>query len=487
MNDTAELLKLLEALEEKKRTRLIDTLFPDNGPYRRELYDKHMEFFTAGKKFRERCMLSGNRTGKTFSAGLFEVVLHATGQYPEWWPGRRFDHPVDIWVAGKSSKTTRDVLQLYLLGKEGCHGTGLIAKELLLGTTAKHGISGAVEDIYVRHISGGQSSIGLKSYEQGVGSFMGTAKHVILLDEEPPLNIYSECLTRTMIVEGSSLNQKTTGMMLATFTPLEGLSEVVMRFLPDGQLPKECEERFVIQLTWDDVPHLSDEIKKEMLKSIPPHERDARSKGRPQLGSGAIYGFVEEDVVCDPFEIPRHWPRCFGLDVGWNRTAAIWGAWDRESDTLYLYSEHYLGRELPVVHADAIKARGIWIPGLIDPSSAFGSSRDGQQIITDYKKIGLRLYPANNAVESGIEVVRTRFASGQLKVFKTLRNFLGEFRIYRRDQNGKVVKERDHLMDATRYLCMDFKRYAITESQAMRDLEEDEFSTIVGRSKVSGY
>lgn len=485
-SDKEELLQLLEELERRKKTRRIDMMYPEKGRLQRELYAKHMQFFAAGKEYRERCMLAANRVGKSYGAGGYEVALHLTGQYPTWWNGRRFNHAVDWWAAGESSKTARDTIQKILLGEHNHHGTGLIPADCIVRTTPKPGIADGIEDIYVKHVSGGISHIGLKSYEQGAGSFMGTAKHGIWLDEEPPLDIYSECLLRTMIVDGEGMYDKTSGMMLSTFTPLNGLSEVVMHFLPDGKLPDGESERFVIQVTWDEVPHLTKEMKESLWASLPPHERDARSKGRPQLGSGAIYPFSEEDVVIEPIKIPTYWPRVYGMDVGWNRTAVVWGAWDRETDCLYLYSEHYLGKELVPVHVNAIQSRGRWIPGVIDPASNYGSTKDGEQLLSDYREGGLILYPANNSVEAGIERVRLRLATGRLKVFTTLRNWLAEFRVYRRDKNGKIVKKDDHAMDATRYLEMSGLQYAITEPRYDDDydsLQREES----GKSRVGGY
>jgi hypothetical protein len=92
--------------------------------------------------------------------------------------------------------------------------------------------------------------------------------------------------------------------------------------------------RFLVTATWDDVPHLTQEAKDELWSSIPPFQRDARSKGIPTLGAGAIYPISQEDLEVADFPIPDHWPRAFGLDVGWNRTAAIHGALDRETDIL---------------------------------------------------------------------------------------------------------------------------------------------------------
>lgn len=222
--------------------------------------------------------------------------------------------------------------------------------------------------------------------------------------------------------------------------------------------------RFCVQAEWDDVPHLTKEQKDRLWASIPPYQRDARSKGIPALGSGAIYPVPESDIVCEPFEVPKHWPRCYALDVGWNRTASLWGAWDRnENDIVYLTSEYYRGQAEPSIHAAAIKARGIWVPGVIDPASRGRSQNDGTQLLADYVALGLDLEPARNAVEAGIYAVWERLSTGRLKVFKTLQNWLAEYRIYRRDDKGRIVKQNDHLMDDTRYLILSGLDRAITE------------------------
>jgi hypothetical protein len=156
----------------------------------------------------------------------------------------------------------------------------------------------------------------------------------------------------------------------------------------------------------------------------------------------------------DDFPLPDHWPRAYGLDVGWNKTAAVWGALDREADILYLYSTHYRGQAEPSVHAEGIRARGDWIEGAIDPASRGRSQRDGEQLLQDYTDLGLHLTPADNSVEAGILRVWERMSTGRLKVFRSLGDWLAEYRIYRRDDKGRVVKKNDHLMDATRYLEM---------------------------------
>jgi phage terminase large subunit-like protein len=311
-----------------------------------------------------------------------------------------------------------------------------------------------IEVLYVKHVSGNTSYCVFKSYDQRRESFQGTEQDVIWLDEEPPLDIYTECLLRTMT---------NNGMLMLTFTPLLGMSEVVLSFLPGGRLIENLKSpepslnnvkpsKFVVMATWDDAPHLSAEAKEELWKSIPPFQRDARSKGIPQLGSGAIYPVPESDLLIPPFQIPPYWPQGYGMDVGWNFTAAVWGALDRECDTLYLTHGYKRSHAEPSVHTHAIKSPGAWMPGFIDPASRGRAQKDGSQLLSDYRQLGLNLTLADNGVESGLYSVWNRMSTGRLKVFNTMTGWLEEFRLYRRDEKGRIVKENDHYMDATRYL-----------------------------------
>lgn len=209
--------------------------------------------------------------------------------------------------------------------------------------------------------------------------------------------------------------------------------------------------RFVVGATWADAPHLSATDQEDLLKSIPPYQRDARAKGIPQLGAGAIYPFTEEDIAVAPFDIPATWPHGFGMDVGWNRTAGLWLAKDPKSGTKYAYSEYYKGEEKPIVHSEGFKARGGWIPGRIDPAARQRSQKDGERLIETYRALGLKLDPAINTVESGILDIWTDLSTGKIKIFKTLRQFFGEIRMYQRDEKGHIKKTRDHLMDCLRY------------------------------------
>lgn len=219
-------------------------------------------------------------------------------------------------------------------------------------------------------------------------------------------------------------------------------------------MPAVSESKYLVTAGWDDVPHLDEKTKRDVLAGTPRYLRDARSRGLPSLGAGAIYPFAVEDVTCAPFPIPAYWPRAYGLDVGWNRTAAVWAAWDLTNDICFLYTEHYMGEERPTTHATAIHARGKWIPGFIDPASRGRAQTDGAQLLVNYRALGLKLVEADNAVEAGIWAMEERFGTGRLKIFTTCQNVIAEYRLYRRDENGKIVKKFDHAMDAARYVVL---------------------------------
>ena len=245
-----ELLALLEEQRRRSGQRAFYSLFPAdgavwNGPsnivfkegeriYPRANYPRHLEHFAAGSTYRERCFMAANRVGKTVAGG-FEAACHLTGQYPDWWEGKRFDRPVKGWAAGKTNETTRDIVQAKLCGpvafagqRKVLSGTGILPGDLLDAPAWKSGVPDLVDTVRVRHISGDWSVLGFKSYQQGRGSFEGTEQDFIWLDEEPPADVYGECLIRTAT---------TGGVIIITFTPLDGLSDVVLQFLPADQRP----------------------------------------------------------------------------------------------------------------------------------------------------------------------------------------------------------------------------------------------------------
>jgi phage terminase large subunit-like protein len=223
----AEVRRSIERDEERRR---FFALYPEAGQLSRHNYPKHLEFFSLGREHQERAFIAGNRVGKTTAAG-YELVAHATGLYPEWWPGFRFSASVEAWACGTDAKSVRDTIQDKLLGKPAQWGTGLIPGDLIIGKPTPGGVPESVDTVRVRHCTGGVSEITFKNYEQDRESYQGATKKVVWFDEEPPMYLYTEGLTRTM----STVPGEPNGRVLCTFTPLLGLSEVVLAFLPGGK------------------------------------------------------------------------------------------------------------------------------------------------------------------------------------------------------------------------------------------------------------
>lgn len=213
----SELVSLLEERKRRKdRRRLIE--------YRP--YAKQREFHARGSVDRERLLMAGNQLGKTF-CGAAEAAIHLTGQYPDWWTGRRFDRPVRAWGGSKTGEVTRDGVQRYLIGEpkdQAQWGTGMIPAESLMDWSRRQGVADSLDSAIVKHVSGGVSTIGFKSYDQGRQKWQSETLDFVWFDEEPPMDIYMEGLTRT---------NATGGMTFITFTPLLGMSDVVSMFLGD--------------------------------------------------------------------------------------------------------------------------------------------------------------------------------------------------------------------------------------------------------------
>jgi phage terminase large subunit-like protein len=279
----------------------------------------------------------------------------------------------------------------------------------------------------------------------------------VWLDEEPPKEVYDECLMRTMATTPGARS----GSMVITFTPIEGDTEIVRTFLEnDGADP----DKYFVQITWADAPHISAAEIEKMSRKYLPSQLRARSLGEPALGEGAIYPIDIEELLVNDQLIPKHWKRCWGLDVG--KTAVVWGAVNPDSDVLYLYREYYSEEYNVLLHATQIKGisgADAWIPGVADPAAGGSSQIDGQKIIDIYRGHGVDVIEAGHRlVESGISLVWERMVTGRLKVFRSLTHWQGEFSRYHRRKKetelglqSKIVKKFDHAMDATRYLVTD--------------------------------
>lgn len=425
-----------------------------------EPYAKQGEFHRNGATYRERLFMAGNQLGKTV-AGAAEVSMHLTGRYPDWWDGKRFDRPT-TWLAGSESyELTRDGVQRLLVGppdKEEEWGTGYIPADAIVGRTRRMGVSNALDSVTVRHVAGGASSLLFKAYEQGRGKWQANTVDGVWFDEEPPEDVYIEGITRT---------NATRGIILVTFTPLLGMSNVVARYLME-----ESGDRIVTTMTIDDAEHYTPEERAKIIASYPPHEREARTKGIPSLGSGLIFPVVEEDIVVEPFALPAIWPQINGLDFGYDHPfGAASLAWDRDADIVYVTKDYRQRESTPIIHAAAVKPWGEWIPCAWPHDGLQHDKGSGEQLAAQYRAQGLNMLPekaeweeGGNGVEAGIAEMLDRMLTGRWKVFKTCTKWLEERRLYHR-KDGKIVKERDDVISASRYALM-MLRFAEVEKKA---------------------
>ena len=468
-NETlAQAIKIAKELERRKATNRIDDYSP---------YDYQKKFHNTLAQ--QRLLMAGNRVGKSF-CGAMEVAYHATGKYPSWWAGKRFNRPVRCWAGGVSNETTRDVCQKELVGQPDdptAKGTGSIPLDDIGTTVRKAGVPNAINSVVIKHKTGGYSRVGFKAYEMGKEKWMGESVDVIWLDEEPPQGIYSQALTRTA---------DKGGIVFMTFTPEQGMTETVAQFvnnIKDGQA--------LIQATWDDAPHMTGEIRKQILEALPPHERKMREKGIPVLGSGLVFPLPEEDLLCDPIDIPDHWPRLCGIDFGWDHpTAVTWIAWDRDSDVVYVYDSYSLRQETVPVHSSAINARGKWIPVIWPMDGRQADKGSGKNLTEQYRKEsvnmlrehfsnppsqGMKEGTGGNSVEAGIQQMLTRFQTKRLKIFKNQGKLLEELRMYHR-KDGKIVPIHDDVISALRYCVMSLRKARVKNYQPLQVRSDSEFN-----------
>jgi phage terminase large subunit-like protein len=458
-----EILATLEAAASLKTYRKINFFAP---------YAKQVEFFDLGASKRERLLMAGNQVGKT-EAGAFETACHLTGEYPEWWMGKRFTHPTKGWAAGESSTVVRDVQQKKLCGEPGVAdslGTGLIPKDAFVDAPSlARGVTDAYDTIQVKHKTNGKvdgtSILRFKSYEQGRTKFQADTIDFGWPDEEPDESIYSEFLTRLA----------SDGMMFMTFTPLKGMSNVVARFLNEPS-----PDRSITIMTIDDALHFSAEERAKRVAGYPAHEREARAKGIPMLGSGRIFQISDEAIMEAPLSyIPAHWVLLWGIDFGIGHPfAAVLIAWDKDNDVIHVLHTIRVKDQLPLQHSVPMKARGAAVPVAWPQDGTQRKGEAGESMATLYKKQGLHMLPGpamwpegGNSTEAGIMEMQDRMTTGRLKVAAHLSDWFEEFRLYHR-KDGLIVKERDDIMSATRIAIM-AKRFARAVPLGSKDIRRE--------------
>lgn len=441
----------LKAAAERKKFRRFEFFQP---------YPKQQEFFEQGRTFRERLLSAGNQNGKS-EAGGFECSVHLTGLYPAWWRGRTWDRPVRAWADGETGLVVRDVSQKKLCGPPGVEadlGTGFIPREAIVDKSLARGVTDAYDTIQVKHFRtdgtpDGVSTLTFKSYEQGRTKHQGEPVDFIWCDEEPPMDVYSEILTRTTA---------TGGMVYLTFTPLKGMSDVAMRFFTNND-----GTRGLVKMTIYDALHIPEAERENIIRSWPLHERDARAKGIPMLGSGRIFPYPDEAIAEPALEhIPAYWGKLWGCDFGIDHPfAAALILWDRDNDVIHVHHTVRMTDALPIMHATPMKHVAGNVP-VAWPQD--GTQRDKgslEPISKQYRKAGLLMLPQHAtwpdgsvSTEAAIMEMQERIVTGRFKVANHLTQFFEEFALYHR-KDGVIVKLHDDILAATQKALM-MKRFA---------------------------
>lgn len=219
--------------------------------------------------------------------------------------------------------------------------------------------------------------------------------------------------------------------------------------------------RHVTTMTIYDVDHYTPEQREQIIASYPAHEREARAKGIPTLGSGLIFPIEEEKIIVEPFRVPEYWKQIGGIDFGWDHpTGAAKLVYDADNDIVYVAADYREKELTPILHAAALKPWGAHLPWAWPHDGLQHDKGSGEQLAENYRSNGMKMLDrhatwedGSNGVEAGVQAMLERMQTGRWKVFSTCQAWLAERRLYHR-KDGKIVKVMDDVISASRYAYM---------------------------------
>lgn len=467
-----ELIALLEAEDKFQRNKMYETIF-------KSFYDWQDDFVTATAKYHECCLCAANQIGKTYTGTTIDAI-HLLGDYPEEWKGHKFTFAPVCWGLGFSMEKTRDLLQTALFGKytNGEFEGGLVPSNRIVSWESATGTPNAMRTVRVKHVSGELSVIQFWSYSQGQHAIMGDVVDWFHIDEEPrDQTIRPQVLTRT--ING---DRGDGGRGIYTFTPENGRTDLVIQFMDTPS-----KNQFFMRKGWDDAPHMTEEKKTRLLAQYPAHQREMRTKGLPMLGHGRIYDIAEEDITCDPFDIPSHFKVIGGMDFGYDHPQAqVKLAWDLDNDIIYVTNAWKKDKCSANDAFGAVKSWQKDVP-VAWPHDGLMHEKgrdDAKQQKDHYEDAGFNMLSSratwdgtSNSVEQGIYEIRERMLTGKFKIFRGCRMAIDELLQYHRDDKGKIVKVFDDILDAIRYAYM-MKRYAVAIGEIGQAEKQINFASI---------
>ncbi len=433
------------------------------------IHKKQVEFHKCKK--RNKWVFGGNRSGKT-ECGAVEVVYLARGIHP-------YIENIDGvtgWCVSLTKQVQRDVSQnkiLHYLKKEWI-------KEIVMcsgkSDSPEYGI---IDFIVIENIFGGESKIGFRSCDQGREKFQGVSLDFVWFDEEPPYDIYQECLMRV-------LDRK--GRIFGTMTPLKGLTwvynEIYLNENNNDEVAYFCME-------WSDNPYLSKDEIAQMSQNLSETELDSRRYGKFMDYGGLVYPeFDENENVIEPFNVPEDWQETFSIDPGLNNPLSC-HFYARDYDgNVYVIAEHFEAKKDVEYHAKAIKklAKTLnWhyghngmLCGLIDSAGAQRTLSSLKSVVDLFYEQGILLNPkVDKDMFSGISKVKSYIKNAEGKrrlfIFKNCVNLIREIKSYFWSEGDNPIKRDDHALDELRYYIMSInsdKKAKSTKSIVMRDKQK---------------
>ncbi|MBQ7373333.1 MAG: terminase family protein [Clostridia bacterium] len=437
-----ECLEKLALIEREIKRRKESPLFKYNTG--EIIHQKQVAFHKCQK--RNRWVFGGNRSGKT-ECGAVESIYMARGNHPY----RQNRKDVFGWVVSLSREVQRDVAQskiLKYLPKEWI-------VEIIMSSGRKDSPeSGIIDQIKIKNVFGGISTIGFKSCDQGREKFQGSSLDFVWFDEEPPEDVYRECKMRVIDKRGD---------IFGTMTPLKGLTFVYDEIYLNRANSKDVWYEF---MEWSDNPYLAKDEIEGLTQTLSEKELDARRFGRFSDESGLVYSeFDENRHVIEPFSFPFDWQNCISIDPGLNNPLAChWYCVDYD-DVVYVVAEHFTAKKDVAWHSQRIK----------DISEQIGWRKDGkgrltaiidsaanQKTLASVKSVtelfyehGILANPnVNKDLFSGIARVKEYFKNDKIFIFKTCVNLIRELKTYRWGKGDLPIKRDDHCVDELRYFIM---------------------------------
>jgi phage terminase large subunit-like protein len=457
--DPAKLIRLarqtLSSAERRQKYQRLDFLGTDYW------YRTQLKFFAAGSTgVHQRLIYGGNQTGKTLCCAA-EVAWHVSGTYPPWWTGKRFNKPIRCWVVGESVTLVRDTLQKQLCGGQE-FGTGLVPLEPM-GCKKPIMVSGglqAIDTFFVRHETDGKvdgiSTVTFKSFEQRRERLQSESVDLIWVDERPDELVYSELLARTSATDGH---------LIVSYTPVgDGAAAgLTYRFLSEPSA-----DRAVFRIAGAEAKHISEARREELGANYSDAERETRLEGTPQLGAGPIFPIELLPGLVKTFnkdDLPS-WARwCVGIDFGFDHPfAAVLIAWAHDTGDLWVIDSFRMERSSALYHVQRIHSMtgGLRIPVAFPHDGHVHDKGSGLPLAQQYKNFGANMmakHAINHGtghfnVEPALEELRELMFAGKLIIASHNHELIDELRNYHRNQDFKIVKQRDDLVSALRYACM---------------------------------